>query len=146
MFSQKMKYSYTFRNYSCRIREMAQCLRAFMSLTEGPVWFPEPTNAHDCYVWESDALSWPSWTLHAHGANKPMQTNVHNVLEKDLSNKKVLKFSPIIPRLPFLFWEEKVNFIFMLAENDILHFVPRLSMHCLMIKYEKVSLQPLRLG
>lgn len=39
-----------------------------------------------------------------------------------------------------LFSEEKINVIFMVVKNAILHFLPELSVHCMLLKYKKLPL------
>lgn len=42
-----------------------------------------------------------------------------------------------------LFSEEKINVIFMAVKNDILHFLPEISVHCMLLKYKNyLSLFP----
>lgn len=80
-----MKYSYTSRNYSCRVGKRDQWLRAYRALTESLVFNLNShglRNADKRNGWKPDALSWPPWTLHAHDANKSMQADTGNVLEK----------------------------------------------------------------
>lgn len=66
-----------------------------------------------------------------------MKADAGNVLEK--SENSVQSFPHFL-----LFSEEKINVIFMTdkmkVKNDILHFLPEISMHCMLLKYKELSL------